>query len=262
VSGVLALHFPSVRGLFDWPGLALPGTPFEINKTVLLLWITVAIVAGVFLTAARRRQLVPTGIRNVVEAALEFVERDIAREGMGPDGDRWVPFLTTVFCYVLVLNLWGIVPLVQFPPTSRIAIPLYLALQTWVLFIAVGIKTQGPVQYFKHALFPPGVPKPLYVLVAPIEFLSVFVVQPFSLAIRLFANMMAGHLLLVAFFVISAALWTRSAAVVILPLPVAAAVALTAFELLVGVLQAYIFTILTAVYIGQSVHPEAVEDIG
>jgi F-type H+-transporting ATPase subunit a len=249
MTGVLALHFPSVKGLFDWPGLAFKGTPFEINKTVLLLWITVAIVAGVFLTAARRRQLVPTGIRNVVEAALEFVERDIAREGMGPDGDRWVPFLTTV-------------PLVQFPPTSRIAIPLYLALQTWVLFIAVGIKSQGPVRYFKHALFPPGVPKLLYVLVAPIEFLSVFVVQPFSLAIRLFANMMAGHLLLVAFFVISAALWRRSAAVVILPLPVATAVALTAFELLVGVLQAYIFTILTAVYIGQSVHPEAVEDIG
>jgi F-type H+-transporting ATPase subunit a len=259
---VLALHFPAIKGLFDWEGLFFKGTVFEINKTVLLLWITVAIVAAMFLAAARRRELVPTGIRNVIEAGIEFVERGIAREAMGAEGADWVPFLTTMFFFILFLNLWGIIPLVQFPPTSRIAIPLYLALQTWVLFIAVGIKTQGPVRYFRNSLIPPGVPKALYPLVVPIEFLSVFLVQPFSLAIRLFANMMAGHLLLVAFSVIAAALWTKSLMVLILPLPVATAVALTGFELLVGVLQAYIFTILTAVYIGQSIHPEHEEGIG
>jgi F-type H+-transporting ATPase subunit a len=118
------------------------------------------------------------------------------------------------------------------------------------------------LQYFKSSLLPPGVPKPLYVLVVPIEFISVFLVQPFSLAVRLFANMMAGHLLLVAFYVIAAALWTKSLAVLLLPLPVATAIALTGFELLVGVLQAYIFTILTAVYIGQSMHPAHEEGIG
>ena len=234
----LALHFPDIKGLFDWEGLAFKGTPFEINKTVLLLWITVALVAALFLAAARRRELVPTGLRNVIEAGLEFVERGIAREAMGPEGVAWVPFLTTMFFFILFLNLWGIVPLVQFPPTSRMAIPMYLALQTWILFIAVGIKTQGPLQYFKNSLVPPGVPKPLYVLVVPIEFLSVFLVQPFSLAVRLFANMMAGHLLLVAFSVIAAALWSKSLAVLILPLPVVTAIALTGFELLVGVLQA------------------------
>jgi F-type H+-transporting ATPase subunit a len=174
---------------------------------------------------------------------------------MGTQGAAWVPFLTTLFFFILCLNLWEIVPLVQFPPTSRIAVPMYLALQTWVLFIAVGIKTQGPLRYFRNTLFPPGVPKPLYLLVVPIEFFSVFIVQPFSLAVRLFANMMAGHLLLVTFSVIAAALWSRSPAVLLLPLPVATAVALTGFELLVGVLQAYIFTMLTAVYIGQSLHP-------
>jgi F-type H+-transporting ATPase subunit a len=259
---VLGLHFPSIKGLFDWRGLAFKGTPFEINKTVLLLWITVALVAGAFLIAARRRELVPTGIRNLVEAGLEFVERSIAREAMGPEGAAWVPFLTTLFFFILVLNLWAIVPLVQFPPTSRMAVPMYLAIQTWVLFIVVGIRTQGPWQYFKNSLFPPGVPKALYILVVPIEFFSVFLVQPFSLAIRLFANMMAGHLLLVAFSVIAAALWTKSLAVLLLPLPVATAIALTGFELLVGALQAYIFTILTAVYIGQSIHPAHEEGIG
>jgi F-type H+-transporting ATPase subunit a len=252
---VLALHFPDIRGLFEWRGLAFKGTVFEVNKTVLLLWITVALVSALFLAAARRRDLVPTGIRAVVEAGLEFVERGIAREGMGPEGAAWVPFLTTLFFFILFLNLWGIVPLVQFPPTSRMAVPMYLALQTWILFVAVGIKTQGPVRYFRNALIPPGVPKPLLLLVVPIEFLSVFVVQPFSLAVRLFANMMAGHLLLVAFYVIAAALWSRSLAVLLMPLPVVTAVALTGFELLVGVLQAYIFTMLTAVYIGQSIHP-------
>ena len=259
---VAALHFPTLKQLFDWEGLALKGTPFEVNKTVLLLWITVVLVAALFLAAARRRQLVPTGIRNVIEAALEFIERNIAREAIGPEGAAWVPFLTTMFCFILFLNLWGIVPLAQFPPTSRMAIPMYLAIQTWILFIAVGIKTQGPLQYFKNSLLPPGVPKPLYVMVVPIQFLSVFLVQPFSLAVRLFANMLAGHLLLVTFSVIAAALWTRSPAVLLLPLPVAAAIALTGFELLVGVLQAYIFTILTAVYIGQSIHPAHEEAIG
>ena len=259
---VVGLHFPSIKGLFDWRGLAFKGTPFEINKTVLLLWITVALVAATFLVAARRRELVPTGIRNLVEAGLEFVERSIAREAMGPEGAAWVPFLTTLFFFILVLNLWEIVPLVQFPPTSRMAVPMYLAIQTWVLFIAVGIRTQGPWQYFKNSLFPPGVPKALYILVVPIEFFSVFLVQPFSLAIRLFANMMAGHLLLVAFYMIAAALWTKSLAIFLLPLPVATAIALTGFELLVGALQAYIFTILTAVYIGQSIHPAHEEVIG
>jgi F-type H+-transporting ATPase subunit a len=259
---VLALHFPALKGLFEWQGLAFKGTPFEINKTVLLLWVTVAMVAGMFLVAARRRELVPTGIRTVVEAGIEFVERGIAREAIGAEGAAWVPFLTTMFFFILFLNLWEIIPLVQFPPTSRMAIPMYLAVQTWILFIAVGIKTQGPLGYFKNSLVPPGVPKALYILVVPIEFLSVFLVQPFSLAVRLFANMMAGHLLLVAFYVMAAALWSRSVAVVILPLPVVTAVALTGFELLVGVLQAYIFTILTAVYIGQSIHPAHEEGIG
>jgi F-type H+-transporting ATPase subunit a len=175
---------------------------------------------------------------------------------MGPEGAGWVPFLTTLFFFILFLNLWEIIPLAQFPPTARMAIPMYLAAQTWVIFVVVGVRTQGPLRYLKNSLIPPGVPKALYPLVVPTEFLSTFLVRPFSLAVRLFANMMAGHLLLVSFAVISAALWSRSPAVVLLPLPVVTTVALTGFELLVIVLQAYIFTILTAVYIGQSIHPE------
>jgi F-type H+-transporting ATPase subunit a len=108
----------------------------------------------------------------------------------------------------------------------------------------------------KNVLFPPGVPLPLYILVTPIEFVSTFLVRPFSLAVRLFANLLAGHILLVTFAVLSAAMWSLKPTLIILPLPVVVLVLLTAFEVMVAFLQAYIFTILTAVYIGGAIHPE------
>jgi F-type H+-transporting ATPase subunit a len=123
------------------------------------------------------------------------------------------------------------------------------------MFIGVGVKHNG-LRYFKEALFPPGVPKALYILVTPIEFVSTVLVRPLSLSVRLFANMLAGHLLLVSFAVISAALWSVSLSLIILPFSFALLVGLTGFEILVGFLQAFIFTILAAVYIGSSLHPE------
>jgi F-type H+-transporting ATPase subunit a len=253
---LVALEFPPIQHLFDWPGLALKDTPFEINKTVLLVFLSLAIVLGLFLVAARRPALVPTGVRNVVEVGIEFVDRGIAREVIGPEGTAWVPFLTAMFFFIFVMNIFEIIPVIQFPPTSRMAIPGYLAIQTYVIFLAVGIKHQGLFGYLKNSLFPPGVPKALYLLVVPIEFLSTFLVRPFSLAVRLFANMMAGHQLLTAFYVICAALWSKTLLVAILPLPLLTVIGLTGFELLVAVLQAYIFTMLTAVYIGQSMHAD------
>ena len=129
-----------------------------------------------------------------------------------------------------------------------------LALLVWVIFNVVGVRSQGLFGYLKNTLFPPGVPKALYVLVTPIELVSTFVVRPFSLAIRLWANMVAGHLLLVTFAVLSAALWGATYVGAALTFPML--IAMTAFEILVSVLQAFIFTILTAVYIGGSMHPE------
>jgi F-type H+-transporting ATPase subunit a len=146
----------------------------------------------------------------------------------------------------------------QFPPMARMAMPMFLALITWVMFIFMGIKKQGP-GYFKAALFPPGVPKALYVLVTPIELLSTFIVRPFSLAVRLFANELAGHLLLVTFAVLTDTLLFHNTIVFFKPvavLPAVMDIGLTGFELLVAVLQAFIFTILTAVYLGGAMHPE------
>ena len=135
--------------------------------------------------------------------------------------------------------------------------PLLLALFTWVIFNVVGVVKQGPLKYLKNSLIPPGVPKAILLLVVPIEFVSTFLVRPFSLAVRLFANMLAGHLILATFAVLCAALFgdeasRRHPAVLVR----ACSSRMTGFEILVSFLQAFIFTILTAVYIGSSMHPE------
>lgn len=251
MSSLLAFEFPPVSHLFEWPELFFEDSLFAVNKTVLLMWVTVLLVGVVFIAVGRNFQRVPGKFQALIEAIVKFVDEGIVGEVIGPKGKRWTPFLLTLFLFVLFLNIFEVVPVVNFPSTGRFAVPFYLAIQSWVIFIVVGIVHQG-FSYFGHALFPPGVPKPLYVLITPIELVSTFIVRPFSLAVRLFANMFAGHLLLTVFFLLTAAVWAASPSIVILPVTFAGAVALTAFEILVSLLQAYIFTILTAVYIGDS----------
>ena len=245
------LQFPPIGELVVWKEIG-----GGLNKVGLIF---VAAMIGTFLLfwiAGRRAALVPTGVQNVAESLLEFIDDGIILQTSGSEGLGWAPFLTTLFCFIFVCNIFEVVPFIQFPATARMALPASLALMVWAIFNFVGIKHQGLGGYFKSVCFPPGVPKALYILVTPIEFLSTIIVRPFSLAVRLFANMLAGHLLLVTFAVLSAALFTKSWQIIILPLPAAMEVAITAFELLVAVLQAFIFTILTAVYIGGAMHPE------
>ncbi len=252
-----ALEFPPIGELVEWPGLFLKDTPFEVNKPVLLMWLAVAIVFLVVRAAgsAGQRSLVPTPVQTVVESGMDFVRRDIILQTIGPDGLGWAPFLTTMFFFIFVTNIFEVIPVIQFPVNARMALPAFMAVLVWVIFNFVGLRSQGAT-YFKNVMFPPGVPGALKPLVALIEFISTFFVRPFSLAVRLFANMLAGHLLLVTFALLSAALWTKGPIAVILPLPAVMLVLLTGFEILVAVLQAFIFTILTAVYIGGALHPE------
>jgi len=194
----------------------------------------------------------------LAEILIEFIEKQIVMQTLGPTGLGWTPFLLTIFIFVYLCNVPGIIPLIQMPATARMGVPAFLALMVWVVYNATGIKHQGPIGYFKSTLFPPGVPKALYVLVTPIEFISSIVVRPFSLAVRLFANMLAGHLLLVIFALLSEALF-QARDKILIPigiLPFAMLLFLTVFEVLVGFLQAYIFTILTAVYINMASHAE------
>ena len=251
---VIALTFPPVSELTEWKGILFKGTPLEVNKVVLLMWLAVAIVFAVFWTAGRRGSMVPVGVQNLAESAVDFVRNDIVLQTIGPEGMSWTPFLLTLFTFIFVCNVFEVIPVIQFPVNARMALPAFMAIVVWFLFNFIGIKSQGPLGYFKSMLFPPGVPKFLLPLVALIEFVSTVFVRPFSLAVRLFANMLAGHLLLVSFSVLTAALFKST--IVGAVVPGAVLVALTGFEVLVSILQAFIFTILTAVYIGGAMHPE------
>ncbi len=250
---MLGLDFPPISHAINWPTLFLSGA-FAVNKVVLLMWASVAIVAGFYIIASRKRALVPTGTQNLAESVVEFVDDGIILQTMGKDGLSWSPFLLTVFSFVFVCNIWEVIPGAQMPVNARIALPLFMTGLVWILYNFIGIKNQGFFGYFKNMMFPPGVPKPIYILVTPIELVSTLFVRPLSLSVRLFANMLAGHLLLISFAVLTTALFTSTYIGAIVP--GALLVALTGFEILVSVLQAYIFTILTAVYIGGAMHPE------
>jgi F-type H+-transporting ATPase subunit a len=238
--------------LAEWDAL---GVHFCFDRGILYTFLAAAIVIVVFLLAARHTGLVPRGIRNLVESVVGFIREEIAMQVIGQEGRPWVPFLTSMFTFILVGNLFGVIPGIQFPVNGRIAIPAFLALLVWVLFNLAGIRAQGS-GYFKSALFPPGVPKAMYILLTPIEFVSTFLLRPFTLAVRLLANMMAGHLILAIFFLGTAYLLAKPSTIPFAIPAFALSVALVGFEILVAVLQAYIFTILTAVYIAGAVHPE------
>jgi F-type H+-transporting ATPase subunit a len=255
---ILAFEFPSFSQLVEWPDFLFVDTPFGLNKIGLSAILATVITLTLFLLAARQRQMVPTGVQNVAEASIDLIENEIVEPTLGADGKGhgfYVPFLTSMFFFILFLNLFELMPGWLMPGTARMAIPAFLAVLAWVVFNVAGIRAQG-AGYFKEVLFPPGVPKPIYILVTPIEFISVFLVRPFSLAVRLYANLLAGHILVVTFAVLTAALWAQQWYAIFLPFPFLMLVFVFVFELLVSVLQAYIFTILTAVYIGGAMHPE------
>ena len=251
---VLALDFPPITHLFEWPDILFNGTWYALNKTSLIYLAAVLITSAIFLSAGRKKtSLVPVGVQHVAEAGVNFIEESVVMETIGPEGKKYMPFLTTMFFFILFSNIFEVIPGIQFPANSRMAVPITLALVVWLIYNFVGIRSQGLVGYFKNSLFPPGVPKALYLIVTPIELVSTFVVRPFSLAIRLWANMVAGHLLLVTFAILTAALWDATYVGAVAPF--AMLILMTGFEILVSVLQAFIFTILTAVYIGGSLHP-------
>ncbi len=250
---ILGLEFPPISHVVEWPTLFGSGA-FAVNKVIILMWVSAALSFSVFFLGSRKQALVPTGVQNVAESAVDFVETGIIMETIGPDGLKYTPFLLTLFTFILSCNIWGLMPGIQMPVNARIAVPAFLAVLVWAVYHVTGIMSQGPVKYFISATIPPGVPKAIIPLVFFIELMGILITRPLSLAVRLFANMIAGHLLLVTFAVLCQALWevTKVGAA----LPFALLVFLSAFEILVAFLQAYIFTILAAVYIGGAMHPE------
>ena len=242
--------------LLIWEPIWFEGTPFEINRVVLLMYVAALACVGFFLLGSRRKKLnpVPKGVGMVAETGYLFVRNNIAVDVIGPEGAKFAPFLATMFFFIFFSNLLEIVPGINFPVTSRMAIPALLAVLSWIAFNFVGIRT-NKLRYFKDVLFPPGVPWPIYFILTPIELVSVFVIRPLTLAIRLFANMLAGHVLLTVFFLFTEELLTGE--LIGAPLGVLTflvACLLIVFELMVITIQAYIFTTLTAFYIAEAIN--------
>jgi F-type H+-transporting ATPase subunit a len=251
---IVAKGVPELGELFNFrTGLfGIPG----FSWSTLSMLIAFLMVALFMLTAFRKQAVVPSRYQLVGESVLGFVRTEIAEPVIGHEGERFVPYLATLFLLIFAFNVMEIFPGIAFPATSKIAVPLFLAVISYLVFNFQGLRSQGVGHYLKNIAFPPGVPWPAYILLTPIEILSVLVIRPITLTLRLTFNMLAGHLILSLIAVLSAGLWAANWKAVFLPFAVLIGTGLTGFELFVAALQAFIFTILTALYIGGALNPE------
>jgi len=207
------------------------------------------LVIWFFWAAFAKPKLVPRGIQNVGELGVGFVRDQILRAMMGKQGDGYLPFLVGLFFFIWFMNLMEVIPVLQFPAMAHIAFPISLMLMVYITYNYVSIKRLGLGGYFK-SMIPSGVPPFILLLLAPVEILQYVLIRPFTLAIRLFGNMFAGHILVAVFTIATWYLVSASIGLVFAAASFVMTVVLTAFELLIQALQAYIFTILTAQYIG------------
>jgi F-type H+-transporting ATPase subunit a len=249
---------PTIAEFYPEPlaSFSLLGVDFEITRITVIMWIATAAILALLVAAVRKPSIVPGKLQFLGESGYSVVRDGMARDVIGPKGLPFAPFLGALFFFILANNAMSIIPFAQISPNSKFAIPLVLAVITWILYNWVGIKEQGAGRYFKDAAIPPGVPVGALILVTPIELLQVFVIRPFTLAVRLFANMFAGHMLLVVFSLgATYLLFVGNFSVIFAPFSFLMAVIMTFFEILVIVLQAYVFTVLTATYLAGSVEP-------
>jgi F-type H+-transporting ATPase subunit a len=248
---------PSINEFYP-QAVLFAGTPFEMNRIMIIrvlimvvLLVVFSLWAGKFKGSAKKGKLVPGRFQLMGEISIDFVRKSIAHDQLGQkDGDRFLPLLTTIFFTTLGMNITGIIPSLNIAGSSLIGLPVVMAIAAYVTFIYAGVKKHGG-HFFTSALFPAGVPAAFYILVTPIEFLSTFILRPVTLALRLTMNMIAGHLLLVLcfsatqFFLFNSEGFFKAfgAGTFLFGF------VFTLFEILVAFLQAYVFTLLTTVYI-------------
>jgi F-type H+-transporting ATPase subunit a len=224
---------------------AVWGIDLSITNEVLLLWLAGGLTFVVVALACRRPEPVPRGaFANCFEAIIAFIDQSVIREGIGEGGAAWAPFLLTLFFFILFANLFGLVPLPSHVQamTANINVPCALAAITFGITVVVSVVRHG-IPGFLKKFVPTGIPGWIVPFVVPIEIVS-WLARPVSLAIRLFANMMAGHALVLVFIGLAASLvWFAK------PLPFVGAVLMSVFELFVASVQAFIFTLLSGIYI-------------
>ena len=241
---------------FEAPGVEdfqLPPIFGPVTKPVLELALAAIIVVVLFRLAVRKPQLVPSKTQFLGESFHGIVRNSIAKDMIGPEFLRYVPFLTALFAFILVNNLFGIIPFIQFPTFSHPGVPYALALLVWVIFTVVGIRHHGLGGYLRISTWPPDVPWWVRIILTPIEFISNIILRPVTLSLRLFGNMFAGHLLLLLFILGGQYMLLTADSIllkILSPFAFLMAIVFTFFEAFVQVVQAYIFVMLAASYIG------------
>ncbi len=233
---------------FDFKPIFTVGS-FYFNKPMLLSMIVAVLVVVFFWAAFAKPRLVPGKLQLVGEIGYDFVKRSIVLETIGKKGEKYVPMLVSMFFFIWLMNIMSIIPFAQFPVTAAIAFPAGLAAVVWITYMTLTFKKHGFVGGLKNLCWPSGIPGWVMFILVPIEFFSNIFVRPFTLAVRAFANMFAGHLLVVMFSVASWYLLSPTLGALYGSASFVVAVGLTAFELLVQFLQAYIFVMLASSYI-------------
>lgn len=231
--------------LHNFIHISFGGLDISINKAVIMMWVVVALVALLMIKAAGTRRLVPTKLQSVAEVLVDFI-RGIILDTMGQAGMRFFPLIGTLFLFILFCNLLGLIP-GTYTVTSQIIVTAVFAVAMYGLSLLMGLAIHG-FKFIPAILVPPGTPWWLVPLMIPIEFVSQ-VARPVSLAVRLFANMTAGHTILGVLFGLAI-----SGGLLIGWLPFAFTVAMNALEVGIAFIQAYIFTVLSCVYLGDAFH--------
>lgn len=249
----------NVLELFEFQRAWFSIGPFNFTRTTFLILFAMVLAVAFLYFGLRKSRLVPTKFELVTESLLGFIRDDVATGIIGPEGAKYTPYLASIFLFVIIGNLFEVTPLINFPITSRMALPMFLAILTWLIFVVVGFTKNG-FSYVSGIVWPKSVPVALRPLVGLIELVSIFILRPITLAVRLFANMVAGHLML-TLLLGSGVIFVQhigdigvKAGVGVIWFAVGLGIYL--FEIVVAVLQAYIFTLLSAVYVQTSVHPE------
>jgi F-type H+-transporting ATPase subunit a len=255
--GNAILHHVQDTGVFDlWPlgHITLPqiqifGIDFSITKHLVMMWIASALLVIVFSLAYRKPRTVPRGVSNLLEAIVVFLRDEVILPTMGEAGKRYLPFLLTVFFFILTSNLLGLIPYGA-TATGNVTVTAALALIALIMIQLSGVKEHGLWHHLRN-LIPPGIPSWLIPIMIPVEIMGQFT-KPFALCIRLFANMIAGHIVIFSFL----GLIFVFESVFVSPISVGFALFISLLEILIALIQAYIFTILTALFMGMSIHPQ------
>jgi F-type H+-transporting ATPase subunit a len=239
-----------IDGTLDLPQFEpIFGIDLSITKHVVMMWVASALLITMLLTAFRRPSLVPTGLANFFEALIVFIRDEVVLPVMGDHGRPFLPFFLTIFFFILFCNLLGLIPY-SATATGNISVTAGLALIVFIVTQTAGIVNNGPIGFAK-SLVPSGMPLWLLPIMVPIEVLSLFI-KPFALCIRLFANMIAGHVAILVFL----GMIIMFKSYFLAPLSVAFAAAIYLFEIFIAFVQAFIFTLLAALFINMAAHPD------